>query len=83
MSCGKNRRTFGVSGPFYPQNAHPKRVRFRGYHRGDLDKSMDLNPHARRFTSEAKINEYPQRPFRYGRNAETEAALYIYTHPIK
>jgi hypothetical protein len=44
---------------------------------------MDLNPHAQRFTAETKINEYPQRPFRYGRNAEKKAALFSYTQPIK
>ena len=83
MSCGENRRTSAISGLFYPQNARQKRVRFHRYHRGDLDKSMDLNPHAQRFTAETKINEYRQRPLRHGRNAETEAALYIYTQSLK
>ena len=45
MSCGENRRTSAISGLFHSQNARQKRVRFRGYHKGDLDKSMDLNPH--------------------------------------
>jgi len=83
MSCGENRRTSAISGLFHPQNARLKRVRFRGYHKGNWDKYMDLNPHAQRFTAETKIKEYPQRPFRYGRNAEKKAALFSYTQPIK
>lgn len=83
MSCGENCRASAISKLFYPQNARPKRVRFRGYHRGDLDKPMDLNLHAQRFTAETKINEYQQRPLRHGRNAEMEAALFIYTQSLK